>query len=147
MLPEDSEVREAVDPLAPEQMRFLPDNCHICSCQSLVVTSLGGGGYDGDVIFISTDPALARLVANSPDGRELPHASQRKPCSKGPGGAQHIEYLNYCRRVDTPSSRGTHAFLQNEPRWLPGWRDTLRRGLTLSLLFLSAMIWQQERAT
>ena len=61
MLPQDIEAWEAVDLPSPVDMRFLPDNCIICSCQGLGELALAGGDYDGDVVMVSTDPDLLRL--------------------------------------------------------------------------------------
>ena len=150
MLPEDIEVWESVDPPAPEQMRFLPDNCIICSCESLGVTSLGGGDYDGDVIFISTDPDLARLVANTPDGRSLKKLRAATRFAKENLARKDLvecssfmDYINYCRRVDTPSIRGDTCVLAERAQ-MAAWaaRYPAKKRTDFELAFLSTMSLQ-----
>ena len=106
MLPQDIEVWKAVDLPAPEQMRYIPDNCVICSCEGLGITALAGGDYDGDVVMVSTD-------ADTPDGRAVPKlqaaasfAKENLPKTAPQPCNSLVDYINHCCRAPTPQLRG-----------------------------------------
>ena len=94
-------------------LRFLPDNCVICSCKSWGVIALAGGDYDGDVIMICTSPDLLPFLAATRSRcciRKLQSAAgfaKRQLVRKAPEPCSSLlDYINFCRKVPTPEVRG-----------------------------------------
>ncbi|CAE7470607.1 HERC1, partial [Symbiodinium sp. CCMP2592] len=62
----------------PDNAKYIPDNCVICSRECGGVVKLGDGDYDGDFIQISAWVELLEFMENTPSETDLPALRQAR---------------------------------------------------------------------